>query len=233
MHDPRTNRRGFTLIELLVVISVVALLISILLPALSKARESAISLQCRTNLKTIGLANETYAVDYSGWLPSHLYPSMFELLTQGGYYIPLPQQWSKKSVFYCPAYADHTIAPSHVFGPAYLATYTHNRRVGRNKASWEVVLDPSERPLQKISDITSPSQRGLMMDGLYRNNLVLYWARNYIEALATLNRHLGQTDNYLHFDGHVQSFPKNTFDVTGSPGGTSKEDHDRLWVLDQ
>jgi len=57
----RTN--GFTLIELLVVVSIIALLVSILLPALGKARQQAQSVICQTNLRTIGQAEITYAVE--------------------------------------------------------------------------------------------------------------------------------------------------------------------------
>jgi prepilin-type N-terminal cleavage/methylation domain-containing protein len=59
----RKNRSGFTLIELLVVVSIIALLISILLPAIGRARELARRAYCAANLNGIGKGVHTYAVE--------------------------------------------------------------------------------------------------------------------------------------------------------------------------
>lgn len=61
------SRRGFTLVELLVVVGIIAVLLAILMPALSAARESAKRIKCASNLHQLGIAETAYTNDNRGY----------------------------------------------------------------------------------------------------------------------------------------------------------------------
>ncbi len=71
--EKKMRGKGFTLIELLVVIAIIALLAAMLLPALAKARETAKSVKCLGQMKTIGTGVQMYAASYDDYILGH-YP---------------------------------------------------------------------------------------------------------------------------------------------------------------
>jgi len=100
----KTRRKAFTLIELLVVIAVIALLMSILMPALNAAREQSRRVGCGQNERSTGMALLMYANDYSGKLPLNSVDAWVHDVSYWTTDIILASAGSDRHIFYCPSW---------------------------------------------------------------------------------------------------------------------------------
>ena len=95
----KSQKQPFTLIELLVVITVIAILVSLLMPALSKTREKALAIACTANLKQMAVGITMYPLDDNGYaIPADLQGSIDSWIN----YIAAEHQMPARS-FQCPA----------------------------------------------------------------------------------------------------------------------------------
>ena len=221
-HSGCLKFRAFTLIELLVVIGVITMLISLILPALGKARKSAQLAQCKSNLHQVGVGLHQYANDNDACIPQGpedpvlpYYPfkymptSQIQTFTKMGYVsvgygMIMAEYLPDGRVFFCPADDDQIDveeelakinSDENVFSSYF---YRHRGLSDKNK----------------IDDL------GIHFDGIPARALVM--DRNYIDSINHIDKanHAAELVNILYSDGHVshqsnhdQKYTVQAFDV--------------------
>jgi len=230
----RARHTAFTLIELLVVISIVALLVSILLPALAQARERGRTIQCQVLLKQFGLVAHLYAQDNqdlclprAGWNTGGRLNSYF------------PAQGNGTDIrhYRCPdieaEVQSGTLGISS--SPYWNMAYCVNAYLSLKPGSWPGV----GRPV-RIADVTNASDIFYFSDSVGANTATNDMRpvgdyvtsgrhHNTINPAAGGNNWTGRTANLVFVDGHVEFFGANYLGQIGtsSTGGFFYDAHAR------
>jgi prepilin-type N-terminal cleavage/methylation domain-containing protein/prepilin-type processing-associated H-X9-DG protein len=220
----RADKRDFTLIELLVVIAIIAILASMLMPALQKAREQAKKSDCASKLKQLGTAFMLYADDVGGYLPvAYIDDTWTRSYGNWAYLFHRDKYVTGHEIFMCES-ADN------------LGYYGIHRDVtGTNLVGWDYVcygynvlhlgssryLDLANtdyyHKTAKLSELQKPSITMLAVDAWHEGDnrttsKIFDNSGGSTRDYKLHARHLG-TCNILHADGHVQNYPQAFIDA--------------------
>jgi prepilin-type N-terminal cleavage/methylation domain-containing protein/prepilin-type processing-associated H-X9-DG protein len=180
MHSKKP--KAFTLVELLVVIAIIALLMSILMPVVRKARNHAMKVYCANNIKQVLLALNIYALEYNDYYPQHAVGTgwlwLWNIDTKAADYIL--KHGATVDTFFCPANTQQKRFRKEYWEDWYLSVNKEWRILGYfclwdnappNNRGWQPqgsgnkrfpvkITDPKSAETEIFTDVTMSNERG-------------------------------------------------------------------------
>lgn len=233
-----SRHQAFTLVELLVTSAIIILLIALLLPALTKAREASRLAQCLANLRQISILASLYAIESAGWMP------MSRSTLTAGYYL----QFQKAGLIARDPTGTHPAVPS---CPS--SFLQRNDFLHYNNYAWNIyfgdevfasVYEPQWRTRVRNTRVTRPATTAVVMDSAWRYSY--QFVAGYENVAYSHHQWVGPKDHLLNWapsgirpaihpevwnagfaDGHARTLHKGDQNLVGFPGANLKTTY---WV---
>jgi len=206
------SKKVFTLIELLVVIAIIAILASMLLPALNKARDKAKTIKCTGNLKQIGQGFQMYASSNGDIMP------LVRLNSTANYWISLMESYlgypkpdgvniRSPKVLLCPSSDKYE---ANLVNYRNNTNYNYSHHFGNvGPAGWQYPGDQTYAP-RKLNKFIQPTKVVSLVDGLYDsgnyNSFMFDWSWTGKASPGNIDRYRHSArSNYLFVDGHAET----------------------------
>ncbi len=230
--------RGFTLIELLVVISIIAILASMLLPAVGMIRDMAQATKCASNLRQYGIANHAYAADNDGLAMPVNHTDALNQWTIWSY-DPAVQE-------YVEGQRDEAPSAAYIWGrtlkwnvrcpvpdPARELATVYGMAISQTQ--WNLIFQADKAACEPLAKIPRQSETAFMYDSV--EFFAHRWQMNqppddtplawWAFGPGPMPRHREKA-NVVHIDGHVAAIRASVlYDQPWLPGST----YERLWPV--